>query len=56
MAERLQAGGTIYPSTTRLGDALYIRFCIMHFRTHRAEIDRALEEVRSLTLALAKPT
>jgi glutamate/tyrosine decarboxylase-like PLP-dependent enzyme len=52
LLERMQTRGSIYPSSTRLNGSLYIRFCIVHFRTHLAEIERGLEEVRSLTAEL----
>jgi glutamate/tyrosine decarboxylase-like PLP-dependent enzyme len=53
LGERMQASGKIYPSSTRLNDRLYIRFCIVHFRTHLPEIERGLDEVRLLAPELA---
>jgi aromatic-L-amino-acid decarboxylase len=45
LLDRLIKGRKVYASSTRIGGKLYIRFCILNFRTHREHVDQALAEV-----------
>jgi aromatic-L-amino-acid decarboxylase len=52
LIERMVARGNVYVSSTRLDGRLYIRFCILSFRTHLAHVDRALAEVATCLAAM----
>jgi aromatic-L-amino-acid decarboxylase len=39
------ARGRVHMSSTRLWGRLYIRLCILSFRSHRAELEEALDEI-----------
>src|SRR5262249_8092044 len=39
------ARGRIHLSSTRLWGRLYVRLCVLSFRSHRAELEEALEEI-----------
>ena len=41
----INRAGRSYNSSTRLNGRLFLRLCILSFRTHRAEVDAALDEV-----------
>lgn len=38
--------GRIHLSSTRLGKRLWLRLCVLSFRSHRADIDTAVQEIR----------
>ncbi|HVP14299.1 MAG TPA: pyridoxal-dependent decarboxylase [Terriglobales bacterium] len=44
---RLLDRGRVYLSSTRLGGRLFLRICVLCFRSHRAEVEEALAEIRS---------
>ncbi|WP_405242880.1 pyridoxal phosphate-dependent decarboxylase family protein [Lentisalinibacter salinarum] len=52
LAERIQADGRIYLSTTRLGGHNVLRLAILNVRTHRREVDLAVEVIRETAAAL----
>ena len=43
--DRLLARGRVHLSTTKLWGRLYLRLCILSFRSHRAELEEALEQI-----------
>jgi aromatic-L-amino-acid decarboxylase len=45
LLEHLVKGRKVYASSTRIDGKLYIRLCILNFRTHREHVDQALSEV-----------
>jgi glutamate/tyrosine decarboxylase-like PLP-dependent enzyme len=45
LLERIVKTRKAYASSTRIDERLYIRFCILNFRTHREHVDQALAEV-----------
>jgi len=53
LAERIQADGRIYLSTTRLGGRNVLRLAVLNVRTHRREVDLAIEVIRETAEALA---
>jgi len=52
LAERIQADGRIYLSTTRLDGRNVLRLAILNVRTHRREVDLAIEVIRETAAAL----
>jgi glutamate/tyrosine decarboxylase-like PLP-dependent enzyme len=52
LAERIQADGRIYLSTTRLGGHNVLRLAILNVRSHRREVDLAVEVIRETAAAL----
>ena len=50
---RVNARQRVLLTSTRLGDALAIRMCILSFRTHRDRIGMALDDLREAAAALA---
>ncbi len=49
LLDQIQKRGVFYNSSTKLMGKLYLRLCILNFRTHRKEIDIALSEILELT-------
>ncbi|WP_405237086.1 pyridoxal phosphate-dependent decarboxylase family protein [Lentisalinibacter orientalis] len=52
LAERIQADGRIYLSTTRLGGHNVLRLAILNVRSHRREVDLAVKVIRETAAAL----
>ena len=52
LAERIQADGRIYLSTTRLDSRYVLRMAILNVRTHRREVDLAVEVIRETAAAI----
>lgn len=52
LAERIQADGRIYLSTTRLGGSNVLRLAVLNVRTHRREVDLAIEVIRETVAQL----
>jgi glutamate/tyrosine decarboxylase-like PLP-dependent enzyme len=50
---RLTAEGRVFLSGTRLGGAFHLRMAILSARTHRAQVDEALDRLRAAVAALA---
>jgi aromatic-L-amino-acid decarboxylase len=42
---RILARGRVHLSSTRLWGRLYLRLCVLSFRSHRSEVEEALEEI-----------
>lgn len=53
LAERIQADGRIYLSTTRLDGRIVLRLAVLNVRSHRREVDLAVEVIRETAAALA---
>jgi glutamate/tyrosine decarboxylase-like PLP-dependent enzyme len=47
--DEIQKRGIFYNSSTRLKGNLYLRLCILNFRTHMREIEIALKEIEELS-------
>ena len=45
MLDRILARGRVHMSSTVLGGKLTIRLCVLCFRSHRADLDEALQEI-----------
>jgi glutamate/tyrosine decarboxylase-like PLP-dependent enzyme len=45
MLERILTRGRVHVSSTRIDEKLYIRICVLCFRSHRADLDEALSEI-----------
>ena len=52
LVRRIQADGRIFISSTRVGEAVVLRLAISCFRTHRDDIDMALQVLRELSTGL----
>jgi glutamate/tyrosine decarboxylase-like PLP-dependent enzyme len=46
LLEAVHEDGRVFISSTRLGGEFTLRAAILHFRTHRAEVDYLLELLR----------
>ena len=46
MLKTLLSRGKIHLSSTRLGEFDYLRVCILSFRSHLAEVEVALQEIK----------
>jgi aromatic-L-amino-acid decarboxylase len=46
LLERINAGGRVFLSSTRLGDRFTLRVCILSHRTHRDRIEECVEIIR----------
>ncbi len=44
---RILARGRVHLSSTRLGGRLWLRVCVLCFRSHRADVEEALDEIAS---------
>jgi glutamate/tyrosine decarboxylase-like PLP-dependent enzyme len=53
LAERIQADGRMYLSTTRLDGRIVLRLAVLNVRSHRREVDLAVEVIRETAAALA---
>ncbi len=47
LLQRLLGHGRVYLSSTRLGGRLFLRICVLCFRSHRADVDEALREIEA---------
>lgn len=45
MLDRLLARGRVHLSSTRLDGRLFLRICVLCFRSHRADVEEALREI-----------
>jgi aromatic-L-amino-acid/L-tryptophan decarboxylase len=45
LLSRILERGRVHLSSTRLWGRLYLRLCVLSFRSHRAEVEEALEEI-----------
>lgn len=48
MLDRILARGRVHMSSTILGGKLYIRLCVLCFRSHRADLDEAISEIERI--------
>lgn len=49
LLRRVVHSGQVYASSTRLVGRLYIRLCILNFRTHRKHVEQAVREIAACT-------
>ncbi|HEX5031371.1 MAG TPA: aminotransferase class V-fold PLP-dependent enzyme [Candidatus Eisenbacteria bacterium] len=49
MLDRILERGRVHMSSTVLGGKLYIRICVLCFRSHRADLDEAISEIERAT-------
>lgn len=50
--ERINSGGRVFLTGTRLHDRFALRICVLSFRTHRERVAIALEDIRQSAAAL----
>jgi aromatic-L-amino-acid decarboxylase len=53
LLERINAAGPIHISSTRVRGRIILRFCILSFRTHRRQVERAVKLVQRCARELA---
>ena len=51
LIERVLGRGRVYLSSTRLGGRLFLRICVLCFRSHRADVEEALAEIEAALAA-----
>lgn len=55
LLETMLARGRVHLTPTRLDGRMWIRLCILSFRSHRAEVELALDEIRAALAGLRDP-
>jgi hypothetical protein len=48
----LLARGRVHLSSTRLGGRLFLRLCVLSFRSHEAEVEAAVAELKAVAKSL----
>jgi aromatic-L-amino-acid decarboxylase len=56
LLRRVNARRRVFLSSTVLGGRLVLRICVLHFRTHRARVEEALDALQEEAAALLGPS